>query len=98
MNQSYNAGFNYANRNASVPLDATQLALSYGVATGTAVGASYGLGKLVQRMQSSLGGGAAPPPGGGSFGLRLLTRGMPWLAVATAGAANSLAMRYKEGM
>ena len=30
--------------------------------------------------------------------LELLTRGLPWFAVASAGAANVLAMRYKEGV
>jgi hypothetical protein len=99
-NQSYNAGFNYANRNATVPMDTKALALSYGVATGVACGMSYGLGRVVQRLQASVGGGgggggaAAPQP----LGLKLLTRGLPWLAVATAGVANVLAMRYKEGL
>ena len=95
-NQSYNAGFNYANRNATVPMDAKALALSYGVATGVACGMSYGLGRVVQGLQASVGGGAsgAPQP----LSLKLLTRGLPWLAVATAGVANVLAMRYKEGL
>jgi hypothetical protein len=44
LNQSYNAGFNYANRNATVPLDMAGLAVSYGVATSVACGMSYGLG------------------------------------------------------
>jgi sideroflexin-5 len=94
LNQSYNAGFNYANRNASVPLDTTQLATSYAVATGTAVGAAFGLGRVVQRMQARVSAGGGKP----TLGLKLLTRGLPWLAVATAGAANAVAMRYKEGM
>jgi hypothetical protein len=103
-NQSYNAGFNYANRNASVPMDTKALALSYGVATGVACGMSYGLGRVVQRLQSSVGGGGGGGGGGGAaaapqpLGLKLLTRGLPWLAVATAGVANVLAMRYKEGL
>jgi hypothetical protein len=41
---------------------------------------------------------AAPPPPPQSFGLRLLMRGLPWMAVASAGMANALAMRYKEGV
>ena len=96
VNQSYNAGFNYANRNASVPVDMKSIALSYCVATGTAVGMAWGLGRVVTRVQSSMGGG----PGGASpsFGVKLLTRGLPWFAVASAGAANVLAMRYKEGV
>ncbi len=98
-NQSYNAGFNYANRNATVPMDTAALALSYGVATGTACGMSFGLGRVVQRLQRSVGGASAElAPHQQPLGLRLLSRGLPWLAVATAGVANVLAMRYKEGL
>jgi hypothetical protein len=32
------------------------------------------------------------------LGVKLLSRGLPWLAVASAGAANVLAMRYREGI
>jgi len=103
LNQTYNSAFNYANRNATVPTDYAQLGLSYAVATGTAVGAAFGLGKVVSKLQARLGSGAAAGAGAGvappqSFGLKLITRGMPWFAVATAGAVNALAMRYKEGM
>ncbi len=96
-NQSYNAGFNYANRNATVPINAAQMAASYTVAVGVACGMSYGLGRVVERLQRSMGGGGG---GGGKqpLSLKLLTRGLPWLAVATAGMANVLAMRYKEGI
>ncbi len=94
LNQSYNAGFNFGNRNATGPFEATQLALSYGVATGVAVGMSAGLGKVVQRMQARVGGAGGPQP----FSLRLLMRGMPWMAVASAGMANAVAMRYKEAV
>lgn len=92
MNQSYNAAFNFGNRNATVPVDYRQLALSYGIATGTALSAAWGLGKIVQRAQASL--GSAKP----TFRFKLLQSGIPWLAVATAGTANALAMRYKEGV
>lgn len=93
LNQSYNAGFNYANRNASVPLDTKQLALSYGVATGVAVGMSAALGKVVNSIQQKV-GGSGPQP----LSLKLLMRGLPWMAVASAGMANAIAMRYKEGI
>lgn len=99
VNQSYNAGFNYANRNASSPTSPAQLAASYAVATGAAVGAAWGLGRVVKRLQAALPGGGggpgAPPP---PLRFRLLSRGLPWLAVATAGVANALAMRYDEGV
>lgn len=94
-NQSYNAGFNYANRNATVPMDMTSLGLSYGVATGVACGMSYGLGRVVQGVQAGMGGGEGKPM---PLSFKLLTRGLPWLSVATAGVANVLAMRYKEGV
>jgi hypothetical protein len=95
LNQSYNAGFNFANRNASVPVNPTALALSYGVATGVACGMSFALGKVVDGLVARAGGtaGAAQP-----LGLKVLTRALPWAAVASAGVANVLAMRYKEGI
>ena len=71
LNQSYNAGFNYANRNATVPIDTAQLATSYGLATGVACGMSYGLGKLVDRLQKSASGAtaaAAPAAAGAGAG------------------------------
>lgn len=94
LNQSYNAGFNYANRNASAPSDPLQLAASYGVATSVAVGASYGFGRVIERFTAR----AAAAGGGGGLGLKLFTRAAPWCAVATAGVVNALAMRYKDGM
>lgn len=97
LNQSYNAGFNYANRNASVPIDMVSLGASYGIATVTACGAAYGLGKVVERVQARM-MGAGADPSRAPFGVKLLTRGLPWFAVAAAGSANALAMRYKEGL
>jgi len=98
-NQSYNAGVNYANRNATVPINAAQMAASYTVAVGVACGMSYGLGLVVNKLQASMGGGAGGGGGGKQpLSLKLLSRGLPWLAVATAGMANALAMRYKEGI
>ena len=103
LNQSYNAGFNYANRNASVPVDVWGMAVSYGVATSTAMGMAWGLGRVVTRLQASVarssgGGGGGGPPVPMPLGVTLLSRGLPWLAVASAGAANALAMRYREGL
>jgi len=93
MNQSYNAGFNFANRNASAPADARALALSYGVATGTAVGMSLALGRAVDALAARVGGApGAPRP----LGLRVALRALPWAAVASAGVANVVAMRYAD--
>jgi sideroflexin-5 len=94
VNQSYNAGFNYANRNASQPFDWGAMAASYAVATSTAMGMAAGLGRVVAGLTARVGASGAPP----SFGLTLLTRGLPWVAVASAGSANALAMRYREGI
>ena len=90
LNQSYNAGFNYANRNASVPVDTMALLTSYGTAAGVAMGMSAGLGRVVSSLQ--------PRAAGGGLAFKLLSRGLPWFAVASAGTANVLAMRYKEGV
>lgn len=102
LNQSYNAGFNYANRNASVPVDMTSMAVSYGIATSTAVGMAWGLGRVVSKLQARVGAGAPLGAGGAPapmpLGVKLLSRGLPWFAVASAGAANALAMRYREGI
>lgn len=92
LNQTYNRAFNCANRNATVPVDYAQLGASYAVATTrntTAVGAAFGLGKVVDWLQSRFTAGGATP----SFGAKLLSRGRLLLAVAAAGAANALAMR-----
>jgi len=97
-NQSYNAGFNFANRNATVATDTGTVALSYGVATGVACGMSYGLGRVVQNLQASVGAGSGGVGGSPPLSLKLLSRGLPWLSVATAGMANVVAMRYKEGV
>jgi hypothetical protein len=51
VNQTYNAGFNWANRNVSKPTDLWGLGASYAVATGTAVGMAYSLGSVVDRVQ-----------------------------------------------
>ena len=95
LNQSYNAGFNYANRNATVPVDVASLAASYGVATGVACGMSWALGRAVEQLTARVGG---PPGAAQPLGLRVLMRALPWAAVASAGVANALAMRYKEGL
>ena len=94
--QAYNSAFNFANRNASQPVDVAALAVSFAVATTAAVGAAAGLGRVVSRLQSRGGAGA----GGGALPLPalLLARALPWLAVAVSGSANVLAMRHSEAL
>ncbi|EQC34559.1 hypothetical protein SDRG_07884 [Saprolegnia diclina VS20] len=85
INQSYNAGFNYANRNASGVDDTTAIAKAYASAVLISCGASVGLGKAVEHA-SFLGASA-----------RLaLSRTVPFVAVAAAGAGNAVFMRLKE--
>ncbi|KAJ3337824.1 Sideroflexin-5 [Gonapodya sp. JEL0774] len=102
VNQSYNAGFNYANRNASVETSMKDVAMSYVVASGTAVGIAWGGGKVVGKLQDRLAirspTGAVLPAYAQPIGLRVVMRAMPWFAVASAGVANALAMRYKEAV
>ncbi len=76
-----------------MPIDTAGLMTSYGVATGVACGMSFGLGKVVEGLQRKV-GGSGPQP----FSLKLLMRGLPWMAVASAGMANAVAMRYKEAV
>ncbi|KXS22413.1 Tricarboxylate/iron carrier, partial [Gonapodya prolifera JEL478] len=86
INQSFNAGFNYANRNASVETSWREVGTSYAVASGTAVGIAWGGGKVVGKVQVSE-----------TRELKCAI-GRPWFAVASAGVANALAMRYREAV
>lgn len=99
LNQTYNACFNYANRNATVEVNNRQLATSFGIATSVACGMSYGLGKIVQSVTARMNGGVIAGPNTPlPFKVKAFSRAMPWFAVASAGMANALAMRYKEGI
>lgn len=98
LNQSYNAGFNYFNRSISAAekdagVQWGPILTSYTVATGTAVGMAYTLGRVVTRMQERVGSS-----GSASVGMRIASRALPWFAVASAGAANVVAMRYRDAV
>jgi hypothetical protein len=55
---------------------------------------SWALGGVVERLAARVGAGAGAAPGAPlPLRVRLLLRGLPWMAVASAGAANALAMR-----
>jgi hypothetical protein len=60
LNQSHNAAVNFANRNASAKVTNTDLAVSYGVAVGTAVGIKLTADRVVQRLQMPALGRFAP--------------------------------------
>ena len=49
MNQSYNAGMNFANRNATVAVSTKEILTSYVSATAVACGAAFGLGLVAKR-------------------------------------------------
>ncbi|KAJ1471588.1 Tricarboxylate/iron carrier [Baffinella frigidus] len=84
MNQSYNAGFNYSNRNASSSMTTEMLAGIYCTATTISCGIALGLGKLVKRL----------PVGPGTASL--LAKVVPFAAVGSSNVFNLVAMRSGE--
>mmetsp|Transcript_38270 Transcript_38270/g.78469 ORF Transcript_38270/g.78469 Transcript_38270/m.78469 type:complete len:332 (+) Transcript_38270:38-1033(+) len=84
VNQSYNAGFNYCNRNASSSLDNQTLGTMYLSATALSVTMAIGLGKAVKKAPISPGTAA------------LLGRIVPYCAVAGANVFNICLMRSGE--
>lgn len=92
INQSYNAVFNYCNRNTSTESNTTDIVKAYCSATIVSVSVALAGNKLVQKCG-----------GGGLLGkVRTLHsfihsfQCIPWFAVACAGAANVYLMRFKE--
>ncbi|XP_062503222.1 sideroflexin-5-like [Corticium candelabrum] len=85
INQSHNAGVNYANRNASRPTPTIKFVQGYAGAVTSAVGIAVMLNMLVNRAQSM------------SPARRLLIqRFIPFPAVAAASTTNLLLMRMHE--
>ncbi|KAF0753322.1 hypothetical protein AaE_005738 [Aphanomyces astaci] len=85
INQSYNAGFNYANRNASGVDDTSAIAKAYASAVAISCATSVGLGKAVERASF-----LAPTV------RSVLSKTVPFVAVAAAGAGNAVFMRLSE--
>ncbi|CAI5703351.1 unnamed protein product [Peronospora effusa] len=85
VNQSYSAGFNYANRNASSEQDNLTILKSYATATVVSCTTAVGLGKMVQNAKRL-------SPSTRSF----LGTMVPFVAVASAGAFNAVSMRFNE--
>lgn len=85
VNQSLNVAINSANANKSSPLTYTQLAQSYAMAVTASCSVAVGLNKLVPRLRS-----LAPAT------RTVLTRLVPFAAVASAGALNVFLMRGEE--
>ena len=86
VNQTYNAGMNYGNRNASSEYSTTDLARGYSAAVVTSVGIA-----LVSRtlMAKQLATFIGPK-------LILMNAFLNWVAAALAGFANCSLMRQKE--
>jgi len=84
-NQSLNVAINNANANKSTPLSTSTMVQSYFLAVGASCGVAVGLNSLVPRLRRL-------SPGART----LLTRLVPFAAVASAGALNVFLMRGEE--
>ncbi|KAG0325730.1 hypothetical protein BGZ99_000250 [Dissophora globulifera] len=84
-NQSVNVAFNYANANKTIEMNHKETAFAYMSAVTTSCFLAVGLNQLVPRMTSI------------SPGMRvILSRLVPFAAVAAAGTLNVFLMRGKE--
>lgn len=86
LNQTYNAGMNYGNRNASSQQTAKDIMFGYSAAVVSSIGLGVGLKKACFNMTKNLNGGS----------LILANCLISYVAVATAGFLNSLCMRMGE--
>lgn len=84
-NQSLNVAINTANGNKSTPMSTSTLVQSYFLAVGASCGVAVGLNSLVPRLKRL-------SPGART----ILTRLVPFAAVASAGALNVFLMRGEE--
>ncbi|XP_075045609.1 sideroflexin-5 [Mixophyes fleayi] len=85
LNQSHNAGVNYANRNATKPSPTSKFILGYTGAVVSAVSIAVGLNALVQRANKFT-------PSTRLF----IQRFVPFPAVASANICNVVLMRHSE--
>ncbi|KAK1780254.1 Tricarboxylate/iron carrier [Copromyces sp. CBS 386.78] len=84
-NQSLNVAINYANANKSSPLSWSKIAESYFLAVGASCGVAVGLNSVVPRLKSLT-----------PSARLILSRLVPFAAVASAGALNVFLMRGEE--
>jgi len=84
-NQSLNVAINNANANKSTPLSTSKIAQSYFLAVGASCSVALGLNALVPRLKR-----VSPAT------RTILTRLVPFAAVASAGALNVFLMRGEE--
>ena len=84
-NQSLNVAINNANANKSIPLSTSMMVQSYFLAVSASCSVALGLNAMVPRLKS-----LSPSA------KTILTRLVPFTAVASAGALNVLLMRGEE--
>lgn len=84
-NQSLNVAINSSNANKSTPISMSTMVQSYFLAVGASCGVALGLNSLVPRLKSLSPSSRV-----------LLTRLVPFAAVASAGALNVFLMRGEE--
>ncbi|XP_011408559.1 PREDICTED: sideroflexin-5-like [Amphimedon queenslandica] len=85
LNQSHNAGVNYANRNATKPTPTSKFILGYVGAVTSAVSIAVGLSKLIKKAQNLK-----------PVTKILIQRFVPFPAVASANVCNVILMRNNE--
>ena len=85
-NQSYNVCVNYSNGNKSNQLSNSKVAQAYAYAVGASCAVSYGLNKVLLAAQPKL----------STSSYYLLSKTIPFTAVASAGALNVILMRWNE--
>lgn len=86
LNQTYNAGLNYGNRNASSTQTTSELFQAYSIATCTAIGVAGSLRALTPFLLKGRTGGIAA----------LVNYFIGYAAVASSSSANVYAMRMNE--
>eukprot|EP01083_Nonionella_stella_P186882 685439_1 len=85
-NQSYNVAVNFCNGNKSNQLSNAKIAQAYCMAVAASCSVSYGLNKVLIASKARFSGSS----------YYLLSKTIPFTAVATAGALNVILMRYNE--
>ena len=86
LNQTYNAGMNYGNRNASSQQTTGDILFGYSAAVTSSIGISLGLRKISAGFTRNMKGGS----------LVLANSIINYVAVASAGFLNSYCMRMGE--
>ncbi|KAJ3121807.1 hypothetical protein HK098_003348 [Nowakowskiella sp. JEL0407] len=85
-NQSINVAFNYFNANKTTEMNMTETATAYSMAVASSCTIAVGLSALLKRSQSRF----TPST------FSMLSKAVPFAAVAAAGTANVVLMRRKE--